>query len=118
MADYKNADFVSKTHHQKLTKNKRTVELITIDDYLDKNNIEADFIKIDIEGFELFALKGMLKTLPKLRGLMVEVTENQREVWTILKEIGFDIEDERGVKLSDVPHNYNGNIFAVRPNLN
>lgn len=40
----------------------------TLDDYVKNNNInKIDFIKCDIEGAELFALKGSLKTLNKYK---------------------------------------------------
>lgn len=40
------------------------IEGITIDDYLTSKNIgKIDFIKMDIQGFEMSALKGMEKTL-------------------------------------------------------
>ncbi len=45
-----------------------TIKTISIDDAVLRNNIpKVDFIKMDIEGAELFALKGALKTIQKFR---------------------------------------------------
>lgn len=114
LSDYKNADSVSKTHSEKLEKHKRVVQVTTLDNYLDENGLICDFIKIDIEGFELNALRGMPKTLQKCKSLMIEVTENQEEVSKILMANQFSIEDEDGNKLAPIPRTFNGNIFALK----
>lgn len=45
-----------------------TVDAISIDEYVSENNIEKiDFIKMDIEGAEMKALKGAEQTLIKFR---------------------------------------------------
>jgi FkbM family methyltransferase len=37
----------------------QTVEIITVDDFISKNGIEkVDFMKMDIEGYELYAMRG------------------------------------------------------------
>ncbi len=44
------------------------VEITTIDDFVDKNDLgHVDFIKMDIEGCELMALKGAEKTIKKFK---------------------------------------------------
>lgn len=116
LPDYKNADGVSKTHGEKLEKYRRVVQVTTLDDYLRERNLTCDFIKIDIEGFELNALKGMSETLRICKALMIEVTENQKEVSEILMANEFSIEDEKGNKLMPIPLAFNGNIFALRAN--
>lgn len=48
---------------------KKSVPGVTLDDFCDKHTLEVDFIKMDIEGYEYFALKGaskLLKTLPTM----------------------------------------------------
>ena len=54
------------------------VKVITIDNYCEVNNIKyIDYLKIDIEGFELFALKGaenMLKN-KKIGIIQIEINE-------------------------------------------
>ncbi|MBS1653080.1 MAG: FkbM family methyltransferase [Bacteroidetes bacterium] len=50
----------------------KAVNAISIDDYVVKNNInKIDFIKIDIQGFEMQALKGMEQTLLKNKDVIV-----------------------------------------------
>lgn len=63
----------------------------TLDNILDKD--KADFIKIDIEGAEVEALKGAQKTLKDLRKIIVEIHENNFDkVRKILEENSFEIE--------------------------
>ena len=45
----------------------REVEVITIDGFCKERNIKPDFIKMDIEGSELAALRGGIKTIKKCR---------------------------------------------------
>jgi FkbM family methyltransferase len=49
------------------------IDAITIDDYL-AENFHVDFIKMDIQGAEIFALKGMKKVLSENKNLQI-VTE-------------------------------------------
>lgn len=42
------------------------VDVITIDSFCDRENIIPDFIRMDIEGYEVEAIKGMNKTLGKM----------------------------------------------------
>ena len=47
--------------------NSREVNVITIDNFCKERNIKPDFIKMDIEGAELSALKGGISTIKKCR---------------------------------------------------
>lgn len=48
--------------------NEERVEVITLDSFVEKNKIpRVDFIKMDIEGYELRALKGAEKTIKKFK---------------------------------------------------
>ena len=61
------SDKISKTMSDKLKirhNNKIKVKAISIDDFVKENNIkEVNFIRMDIEGYEIEAIKGMKNTL-------------------------------------------------------
>lgn len=66
---------------KKLPKN-QTVKTITIDDFVKENElIRVDFIKMDIEGSELNALKGAVKTMQEFRPkLAISVYHNFQDL--------------------------------------
>jgi len=69
------------------------VRMETVDDFLE-GRISPTFARMDVEGYELQILRGMRRTLPKLRYLFVEVhadllqPEETREVMQIISEAG------------------------------
>jgi FkbM family methyltransferase len=76
------------------------VKTITIDDFVEKNNIEIiDLVKIDVEGHELHVLKGMKNILSKgkIKNLFVEINNNTlsiagtnaNEICCFLAEVGY-----------------------------
>lgn len=113
LPDYRGADGVEKSHSMTLNRHEVKVRLVTLDGYVGSNAIQPDFIKMDIEGHELGALRGAMNTLNKVRGLMVEVTENQREVGELLLAAGFSLSDEAGRPLAGLD-GFSGNVFALR----
>jgi FkbM family methyltransferase len=58
---------------------------------LDSFNVNADFIKIDTQGFESYILEGSLQTLKNKPVLLIETETEQRytEVEKILKPLGY-----------------------------
>ncbi len=93
------------------------VELVRFDDYAAEHSVRPDFIKIDVEGFEMEVLQGMREVLctqhPKL---MVEVTRHPEEVWQILQAAGYIAfgEDLRVIGSAQLLH---GNVFCMRPDV-
>jgi FkbM family methyltransferase len=73
-----NAGMSSIYHHDTESGKVEKVEAVAIDDYVIKNNIQRiDLIKIDIEGAELFALKGMTNSLKRFRpGIIIEISDD------------------------------------------
>ena len=77
-----------------------TAPAIVLDDFVNKNEIKRiDFIKMDIEGAEGFAIKGMMKTLDRFKpAILMEVNReacshmnySPQLFWDLLvKEIGY-----------------------------
>jgi FkbM family methyltransferase len=114
LENFKGAEGVAKSHGELLKKSEHLVEVTSLDDYLKSQNLTCDFIKIDIEGFELFALRGMSNTIRYCKALMVEVSDNQKEVSDFFKTCNFSMYDSYGQKLNDLPIDFSGNIFAIR----
>lgn len=78
IASQENLGMSSIREHDTMSGEVEEMEAISLDNYIRENNIgRADFIKMDIEGAEFFALKGMTETLRNLRPLlMIEISKN------------------------------------------
>lgn len=61
----------------------------SIESLVEEIRMQPDFIKIDVEGFELSVLKGASKVLTGARVVMVEVSCDVVEVHALLKKAGF-----------------------------
>ena len=79
-------------------KNINNVKSIKIDTYLESNNLKADFVKIDVEGFELKALKGFKKNMINTKYIMIEhhndnlyMGFNKDEVNKFLRKNNFEL---------------------------
>lgn len=80
--------------------NSYLVDVTTIDDYVAATNIEPKAIKIDIEGFELYALYGAKTTLDKYSPyLCIDIHEDVKTgksallgVKPFLESLGYDME--------------------------
>ena len=78
---------------------KQSVKSFTLDDYVQTKNItKIDFIKIDIEGGEYNALRGMREVLSKMKPiLLLEISDfalknanhSEEEILALLKENGY-----------------------------
>lgn len=68
-----------------------TVKVHTLDWYVQRNKIrKIDFLKMDVEGYELNVLKGGLETIKKCRYIQYETGTNDEEIEKILKK-DFDL---------------------------
>ncbi len=73
---------------------KTQVESVKLDTFISQHALSPNFVKIDIEGAELFALKGMESTLTLAKAaLMVEITNNCDEVAEFLSSFGYVLLD-------------------------
>ena len=93
----------SSMHKPNNVVNQIDVDLITLDNYFEVNSITPDFIKIDIEGYELNALKGMksiLQSSDKTK-IMIEynpltkkeLNSDPMNSLAFLSELGFKFKD-------------------------
>jgi FkbM family methyltransferase len=112
LGDYKRADSVSKAAGQELVRTPRTVQVVTLDTYVASTAVQPDFMKIDVEGFELEVLQGSLHTLQKVRAFVVEVTERHDDVGALILAAGFRMKDAAGNCIDRIETS--GNIFAER----
>jgi len=72
------------------------VETVTIDGFIAARGLVPDFIKIDIEGGELAALRGMSECFARHRPLlMVEVTNRVDDVMRLMAAAGYRAHDSR-----------------------
>jgi FkbM family methyltransferase len=61
-----------------------SVPMVTIDSFCQARNISPDFIKIDVEGWELAALRGARSTIASNRGRLALFVEMHPSVWPII----------------------------------
>ena len=77
------------------------VQAFVLDDYLKENNIPLDkikFIKIDIEGYEYFALRGAGEVLSKVDCLISEFVPGHMEKGGVEPGLLVDLLTEKGLK--------------------
>ena len=80
------------------------IESVALDDYFETKSLNPDFIKIDIEGYEFNALKGMelfLKSNNKVQ-IMLEYNPKTKDVYDIEPLKVFDFLDEFCFKFKDL----------------
>lgn len=72
---------------EKKSKYKNIVDLMTLDNFVEKYKIEIiDFIKIDAEGMDLEVLKGAEKTISKFKpNILVEHSDNENSILDSLR---------------------------------
>ena len=78
---------------------------ISLDRFVKKNKLKPDLIKIDAEGSEIFILKGAINILKNYKpDIFLSVHKNHlkklhlnlKELLTIIKEIGYKVQDSKG----------------------
>ena len=78
---------------------------VSLDNFIKKNKLKPDLIKIDAEGSEIFILKGAINILKNYKpDIFLSVHKNHlkklhlnlKELLTIIKEIGYKVQDSKG----------------------
>ena len=90
-------------------KGKVTIEQINLDNYILVNNIQPNFIKIDVDGYEMNVLKGLRQTITKFKPIMVIETNDDYEVLNFLKECNYKLLDLDLNEFDGMPNN----VFCV-----
>lgn len=70
------------------------VKVDTLDNFVKKQNIGPDLIKIDTEGFELNVLKGAINTIKSFRPIIIfecNFPTNRRQIYELFREFSFAI---------------------------
>lgn len=99
LASQENLGMSSIHKHDTMSGEVVEIKAISLDSFMDSNNIKkADFIKIDIEGSELHALRGMVNTIRKHQPVfMVEISEavlkeesDRNQIFTFFDEFKYN----------------------------
>jgi FkbM family methyltransferase len=61
-----------------------TVSVTTVDSFCARGGIDPDFIKVDVEGWELAVLRGARETIRRRRGKLALFVEMHPSVWPLL----------------------------------
>ena len=113
LENYLGAAGVANTHGVDLVKNVRKIDVIRLDEFIRKEDLEVDFIKIDVEGAEKDVLIGMGNYLGKIQKIMVEVSENHKFIVNLLHEKGYELfQDDLMTKFNPEQAQLS-NVFAV-----
>jgi len=91
------------------------VESITIDDFVSRNNIKPDFIKIDVEGAEWNVLNGMKNVLAQDHlTILVEIhVDNLKEYFNVDYKDCLDILINNGFILENIEHRSTESSFKI-----
>ena len=91
-------------------KGTETIQVKTLDSYNFKN---VDIIKMDVEGYELFALEGARETIERcLPVVQLEILENNLKSFNVKPEQLFDFFKDIENGLSVLPHPHPESIVA------
>ena len=90
-------------------KGKALIKQINLDNYLLENNIQPNFIKIDVDGYEMNVLNGLKQTIAKFKPIMVIETNDDYEVLAFLKSCNYKLLDLNLKEFEGMPNN----VFCV-----
>ena len=85
------------------------VNQIVLDDFFRDNNIKPDYVKIDVDGYELNVLKGLQDTINKYKPIIVVETNDSEEVLQFLKNCNYKFLDLNLKEFEGIPNN----VFCI-----
>ena len=112
LEDYDHVEATAASHYVSAQRVKKTIEVITLDEFIENLGAQPEHIKIDVEGAELLVVKGMSKFLGTVPTLMIEVTRDEREVFSLMRAAGYVAYDEHLVEIQN-GHIISGNVFFI-----
>lgn len=81
---------------------------------VDELDLQPLFIKLDVQGLELSAIRGMLKTLSRCRPLMmVERGADEEQILALVADLGYVKRHWNGSAFADAPAPGSANYFLV-----
>jgi FkbM family methyltransferase len=100
ISGYSGVDTTAKSHGVRARTREVTVEVATLDSFARGVGVAPRFAKIDVEGAELLALRGMTDILRDARPrMMIEVTNEPAKVYETLIGANYILFDEKQRKL-------------------
>jgi FkbM family methyltransferase len=94
------------------------VPVIKLDDYLQANEMQPDFIKIDVEGFEYNVILGAKATIENHKpNFMIEIQKDENEIISYFLSIDYNIYNDEWIKIScfnDYLEFKTPNIFFIK----
>jgi len=85
------------------------INQIKLDDYLMERNIVPNFIKIDVDGYELEVLEGLKATIEKYKPIMVVETNENQDVLKYLKDCNYRLVNLNLNEFEGIPNN----VFCI-----
>ncbi|WP_316811419.1 FkbM family methyltransferase [Pedobacter heparinus] len=90
------------------------VEMMRLDSYFAGKSQLPNFVKIDVEGFELNVIKGFLETIKKNRPeFMIEIQKDESTIINLFKDLGYKIQNENSEEIL----NYEDYLLKMTPNI-
>lgn len=87
-----------------------TIKQVNLDNFFSEKNIKPDYIKIDVDGYEINVLNGLKETISKYKPLMVIESNDDVRVIHFLNQFNYKLLDLDLKEFDDIPNN----VFCVR----
>jgi FkbM family methyltransferase len=111
-----NGKGINKTTYGKRNGNVVQVETTSLDTFCEEYSLIPDFIKIEIQGAELFGINGMKRILKEYTPiLMIEVTRNWEAIYSTLNQEGY-LMFTTTKKILNIKSSHKGHIFCLHRN--